>query len=70
MAQEALREASSRDEIFRESEVIALIQFGRLAFIALAVSMRWMVAKLNEHANRARITGRTGNGTVITDRIF
>jgi len=65
-----LRGASSRDEISKEREVIALIPFGRLAFVALAVSMRWMAAKLNGHANRAWVTGRTGNVTVITERIF
>ena len=50
--------------------MIALIQFGRLAFVALAVLVRWTVGKWNQWGNQAWVTGRTGNVTVITDRIF
>ena len=50
--------------------MIAFIQFARLAFIALAVLMRWTVGQLNQCGNRAWVTGRTGNVTVITDRIL
>lgn len=50
--------------------MIALIQFGRLASVALAVLMRWTVGKWSQWGNRAWVTGRTGNVTVITDRIF
>ena len=64
------REGVGRDEISKESEMIALVKLAKLAFIALAVLLRWMVGKLDQHGNRTWVTGRTGNVTVVTDRIL
>jgi hypothetical protein len=52
--------------------MIALAQYGRFGFIALAMFVRWLVAKLDhfENGSGVWVTGRTGNVTVVTDRLY
>jgi hypothetical protein len=49
--------------------MLALAKCGRSAFVALAMLARWIAAKLSS-AQKVWVTGRTGNATVITDRVF
>ena len=51
--------------------MIALSQYGKFAFIALAMFVRWMIAKLDhfENGSGVWVTGRTGNVTVVTDKL-
>ena len=50
--------------------MVVLVQFGRLAFVAVAMLVRWIVSKLEQTGKGAWVTGRTGNVTVVTDRLF
>ena len=52
--------------------MLALAQYGRLAFVALAILMRWIVAKWNSggSGNGVWVTSRTGNVTVVTDKLL
>lgn len=50
--------------------MVTVVQFGKLAFVALAMFVRWIFAKLDQNGKGAWVTGRTGNVTVITDKFF
>jgi hypothetical protein len=52
--------------------MLALAQYGRFAFVALVMLVRWVVTKVDSMQNRSGVwvTGRTGNVTVLTDKIF
>jgi hypothetical protein len=52
--------------------MLALAQYGRFAFAALAVLLRWVVAKWDSgrSENGIWVTSRTGNVTVVTDKLF
>jgi len=52
--------------------MLALAQYGRFAFVALAMLLRWLVAKWNSgsRGNGIWVTSRTGNVTVVTDKVF
>ena len=51
--------------------MLAIAQFGRFAFVLLPMLMRWMLAKLDGVLNGSGVwvTGRTGNVTIITDKL-
>jgi len=53
-----------------ENEMIMLAQYGKLAFVALTMLWRWTLMNVNKYGNRPWVTSRTGNVTVITDKIF
>jgi hypothetical protein len=52
--------------------MIAMAQLGRFAFVLLPILLRWMVQKLDHvlNGNGVWVTGRTGNVTVVTDKLF
>jgi len=52
--------------------MLALTQYGRFAFVALAMLVRMVVAKWNSghSGNGVWVTSRTGNVTVVTDKLF
>jgi len=52
--------------------MLALMQFGNFAFVALAMLVRSIVTKCNpaNHGNGVWVTSRTGNVTVVTDKLF
>jgi hypothetical protein len=52
--------------------MLALVQFGRLAFVALAILARAILAKWDavQNGRGVWVTGRTGNVTVVTDKLF
>ena len=50
--------------------MVNLVQFGRLGFVALAMLVRWIVARLGVNGKGVWVTGRTGNVTVVTDKLF
>ncbi|HTT34113.1 MAG TPA: hypothetical protein VMH48_10970 [Methylomirabilota bacterium] len=52
--------------------MLALTQYGRFAIVALAMLVRWTAAKWNSghRDSGAWVTSRTGNVTVVTDKIF
>lgn len=55
--------------------MLVLAQFAlyrKFAFVALAMLARWVVVKWDSLQNRSGVwvTGRTGNVTVVTDKLF
>lgn len=52
--------------------MLALVQFGNLAFVAMTMLVRSLAAKLHFRQNGSGIwvTSRTGNVTVVTDKLF
>lgn len=50
--------------------MVTLVQSGRLAFVALTMLVRWIVTKVDHTGKGAWVTGRTGNATVVTDKLF
>ena len=48
----------------------ALAQSGKVALVGVMMFLRWIVAKLDQAGRGASVTGRTGNATVITDKLF
>jgi len=52
--------------------MLALAQYGKVAFVALGILLRWVVTKLDSYQKGSGVwvTGRTGNATVVTDKFF
>jgi hypothetical protein len=52
--------------------MLTLAQYGKVAFVVLGMFLRWMVAKLDSYQKGSGVwvTGRTGNVTVVTDKLF
>lgn len=46
--------------------------YRKFAFVALVILARWIVVKWDSLQNRSGVwvTGRTGNVTVVTDKLF
>ncbi|HYL83098.1 MAG TPA: hypothetical protein VE263_02595 [Candidatus Angelobacter sp.] len=51
--------------------MLALEQIGRFVFVALPILARWIAAKFDflQSGSRVWVTSRTGNVTVVTDRL-
>ena len=49
--------------------MVALAQSGKV-LVGVMMFLRWIVAKLDQAGRGASVTGRTGNATVITDKLF
>lgn len=50
--------------------MVALAQSAKVALVAVLMLVRWIVAKLDQAGSGVWVTGRTGNVTVITDKLF
>jgi hypothetical protein len=52
--------------------MLALLQFGNFALVALAMLARSLAAKchFSQSGSGAWVTSRTGNVTVVTDKLF
>lgn len=52
--------------------MLLLAQYGKFALVAMGILLRWMIAKLDsfQKGSGVWVTGRTGNVTVITDKLF